>query len=122
MEGYFEIFMYGSAVGKACVSREGLYYRFVCRCQMSGQSVCRILANGISLGIPVPSGDGFELKTRLPIKYFPADTWDFTLMPNRPVLEGTFVPISPEEPFAYLERLKECYLVNRDNRLGILVK
>ena len=122
MEGTFEIYLNGQTVGTVQVSREGLYYRFVCRCRISGSSVCRILANGVSLGIPVPCGDGFELRTKLPIKRFPEESWDFQLMANRPVLEGKFVPISPEEPFAYLERLKDSYLVRRENSIGILLK
>ena len=122
MEGYFAIFLHGQAVGKAEVRREGLYYRFRCRCQISSQSVCKLTANGESLGILVPMGDGFGLDTKLPAKRFGIDDWDFQISPNRPVLEGRFIPIKPEEPFAYLERLKDAYLVKHGGEIGILLQ
>ena len=37
-------------------------------------------------------------------------------------LEGKFIPIKPEEPFAYIERLKDAYLVQREERIGICIK
>ena len=30
-----------------------------------------------------------------------------------------FIPISPEEPFAYIERLKKSYLVRKGEQVGI---
>lgn len=121
MEGYFEVYLHGQPVGKVEVRREGLYYRFRCRCQLSSQSVCRLEANEISLGILVPMGNGFGLDTKLPVKRFGEAMWEFEVMPNRPVLEGRFVPIKPEEPFAYLERLKDAYLVRRDGQIGVVL-
>lgn len=121
MEGFFAVYLNGQAVGKVQVKREGLYYRFTCRCRLSSQSVCKLEASGVSLGILVPMGDGFGLDTKLPAKRFPEGDWDFEVMPNRPVLEGRFVPIKPEEPFAYLERLKNAYLAKRDGQVGIIL-
>ncbi len=122
MEGFFEVYLHGQAVGKVEVRREGLYYCFLCRCRISSQSVCKLTANDVSLGILVPMGDGFGLETKLPVKRFGSETWDFQVMPNRPVLEGRFVPIKPEEPFAYLERLKDAYLVRRDGQVGVFIR
>ena len=122
MEGFFEVYLHGQAVGKVEVRREGLYYRFRCRCRLSSQSVCRLEANEVSLGILVPMGDGFGLDTKLPVKRFREEPWEFEVMPNRPVLEGRFIPIKPEEPFAYLERLKGAYLARRDGQVGIILK
>ena len=120
MEGYFAIYLNGQSVGKVQVSREGLYYRFSARCQLTGDSVCRLMANDVSLCILVPLGDGFGLDTKQSAKRFSGD-WDFQISPNRPVLEGRFVPIKPEEPFSYIERLKTAYLVKRDKQVGILL-
>lgn len=41
---------------------------------------------------------------------------------NRPALAGRFIPIKPEEPFAYIERLKDAYLVRQDGQVGIIIK
>ena len=121
MEGTFEIYLNGQTVGSVQVSREGLYYRFSARCHLREKEMCRLEANGVSLGIPVPEGDCFRLETKKPCKLF-ADGWDFQIIPNRPVLEGKFVPIKPEEPFSYLARLKDSYLVRRGDMVGILLK
>ena len=109
-------------VGKVEVTREGLYYRFRCRCKLEEDTVCRVTAGRESLGILVPCGDGFELRTKLPAKRFGDTAPEFRLVPNKPVLEGKFIPIKPEEPFAYLERLKEAYLEYRGNEMGIYIK
>ena len=121
MEGPFEIYLNGQTVGIVQVSREGLYYCFSARCHLREKEMCRLEANGVSLGIPAPEGDIFRLETKKPCKLF-ADGWDFQIIPNRPVLEGKFVPIRPEEPFSYLARLKDSYLVRRGDMVGILLK
>ena len=122
MEGNYDILLWDKPVGTAKVSREGLYYRFHCRCSMTEDTLCRVSAGKESLGILVPIGDGFGLDTKLPAKRFGEAVPEFRLVPNKPVLEGKFVPIKPEEPFAYIERLKDAYLTQREEQLGIIVK
>lgn len=122
MEGIYEIMLWDKTVGTVSVSREGLYYRFHCRCELPENTVCRVTAGKESLGILVPTGEGFELNTKLPVKRFGEIAPEFHLVPNKPVLEGTFIPIKPEEPFAYIERLKDAYLVRRGDEIGICVK
>lgn len=122
MEGFYEVFLHDQAVGKVEVIKEGLYYRFRCRCRLSSSSVCRLVTGDVSLGILVPMGDGFGLETKLPAKKFAQGTMEFQIMPNRPVLDGRFIPIKPEEPFAYIERLKNAYLVRQGGQVGILLK
>ena len=34
---------------------------------------------------------------------------------------GTFVPISPEEPFAYISRLKDAYFERRYGQAGVVI-
>ena len=84
--------------------------------------MCKVWAKDVSIGVLVPKGDGFFLDTRLPVKRFAEDHWDFQIQPSRPVLEGRFVPIKPEEPFAYLTRLKDAHLLRQNGQVGILIK
>ena len=123
MEGTYEVYLARETVGSVTVTREGLYYRFVCRCRLSSD-VCklRISCEGkeVTLGTLVPSGGDFCLNTRIPAKRLGTGQPQFTVIPNRPVVTGKFVPISPEEPFAYLERLKDAYLECRNGQLGIV--
>lgn len=124
MEGFYELKFGGQAVGKVQVTRQGLYYRFRCRCRLSGDVISRvsILCDGKqdNLGILVPMGDGFGLDTGLAVKKLGQGRPEFLVMPVRPKGEK-FVPLRPEEPFSYLSRLKNAYLAERNGTIGILL-
>ena len=72
MEGVFDITLGGRPVGQAVMFRQGLYWHFDCRCRLSGQVICRIAVScggkTENLGIPVPQGKEFVLRTRLPLR------------------------------------------------------
>ena len=72
-----------------------------------------------NLGLVVPMDGGFGLNTSLPVKRLGEGKLTFTLLPKHDEPTGRFVPISPEEPFAYIERLKESYLVRKGEQVGI---
>ena len=113
-----------ASVGKAQVTREGLYYHVVCRCSLSGQVMYRLeVSSGerkVNLGILVPEEMGFGLETRFPVSRVGEGELSFRLRPRHDELGGrTFIPISPEEPFAYLERLKESFLEIQNGKKGI---
>lgn len=126
MEGYYELKFGGQTVGKVQVAREGLYYRFRCRCRLPGDGVCRVLVRcgeaQESLGILTPTGDGFGLETRLAAKKLGEGSPAFLVVPNRKKLEGKFVPIKPEEPFSYIARLKDAYLAYHDGQPCAVIK
>ena len=117
------MFFGNQQAGKVQVTRQGLYYRFVCRCKLSGDVVCRLYIScggqQENLGVVVPSGNGFGLDTRLPVKRFREGEPSFSLIPKHEMTSGQFVPIIPEEPFAYIERLKTSFLVRKYGQLGI---
>ena len=126
LEGNYELKFGGQAVGRVQVTREGLYYRFYCRCRMPGDGVCRVLARWEdtqeSLGILVPAGDGFGLDTRMATKKAGQGKPEFTVIPNRAKLRGKFIPIKPEEPFSYIARLKDAYLACHEGQIGAVIK
>lgn len=125
MEGNYEVFLNGNSVGQAEVIREGLYYRFRCRCDLSGD-VCKLMVtcgnHQENLGVLVPGKGGFALETKLPIKRFSGEKPEFIVVPNRAVLTGKFVPIYPEEPFAYIEKLKNAYFIRRNGQAGVIIQ
>lgn len=108
------------------ILRQGLYYRFICRCQISGDILCRLnITCGTQqedLGIVVPVEGCFGLDTRIPVKRIGEGKPIFSLHPNRETAQTKFVPIVPEEPFAYISRLKNTYLVRRNGQAGILIE
>lgn len=126
MEGNYELRFGGQTVGKVQVIREGLYCRFICRCRLPGDVISRVVARcgerEESLGVLVPMGDGFGLETKLPAKRLGEGRPEFMVVPNRPVLAGKFVPIKPEEPFSYIERLKDAYLARQGEQVGAVLR
>ena len=125
MDGTYEIMLGGESVGQAVVRRQGLYYRFSCRCDLSGEVIYRITVTcggkSESLGIPVPKNGEFYLDTRLAASRLGEGEPKFSAVPRRPDLGGMFVPISPEEPFRYLHRLENAFLTRKDGQLGIVI-
>lgn len=118
--------MFGPSVsGKVQVLRQGLYYRVICHCRISGDVVCRLMVKTRdrqeNLGVVVPEGDGFCLDKRISIKRMGEGKPEFFLLPKHEKREGTFVPIYPEEPFGYIERLKDSFLAQKNGQTGILL-
>lgn len=105
--------MLGNAqVGKVQLRKEGLYYRIFCRCQVSADGMFRLEANNENLGTIIPTDNGFGLETRIPVKRLGNGEMRFRLVPKHDSLApGRLIPIRPEEPFTYLEGLKNSFLV-----------
>lgn len=126
MEGNYSVIFGKDLCGKVQIQRQGLYYRFICRCRISGDILCRLRVTcggkQEDLGIVVPMEDGFGLDRKIPVKRIGAGIPEFRLYPSKEPLTGTFVPIFPEEPFSYIARLKSAYLIYRNGQAGILVK
>ena len=117
-----ELFFGDRPVGHVLVERQGLYYVFRCRCTLSGKTAFRLLAScgekQEDLGVLVPMGDSFGLDTRRPVKHLGEGTLSFRLVSKHDAPRTHFAPISPEEPFAYLQRLKDAYLAEKDGQMG----
>lgn len=128
LERSYSVYFGKESAGRVQVQRQGLYYRFVCRCRLTGDIICRLHvtcgSKGENLGIVVPMDGGFGLDTRIPVKRLGEGEMEFRLLPKHEAYEAKkeiFIPIYPEEPFAYIERLKEAYLVKRDGQTGLLL-
>lgn len=104
----------GEPVGKVFVERQGLYYRFRCRCCLTGNVMYRILAccgeDKQDLGILVPMEGDFGLQKRLAVKLFPEGTPRFLAVPRHRQLHAGFQDMSPQEPFSYIEEFKADFL------------
>jgi hypothetical protein len=125
MNGDYEIRMGKEVVGTATVEQQGLYYRFCCRCRLSGSVICRVTVscNGHheNLGVLIPVGDGFGLSTKVAVKKLGKGPFQFRAMPKHQKSEGKFVPIYPEEPFAYISRLQNAFLEIRNGQAGVVI-
>ena len=126
MEMDHEVFFGTQQVGRVQVTRQGLYYRFVCRCRLAGDVLCRLQVicgdEQENLGVVVPMDGGFGLDTKIPAKRLGQGEMTFRLLPKHEVPGQTFIPICPEEPFAYITRLKDSFLIRKNGQAGILLK
>lgn len=125
MDGEYEIRMGKEVVGTATVEQQGLYYRFSCRCRISGSVICRVTVscNGHheNLGVLIPMGDGFGLNTKVAVKKLGKGQFQFRAMPKHQKNEGKFIPIYPEEPFSYISRLQNAFLEVRNGQAGVVL-
>ena len=125
MVGTYDVRMGDRSVGTVKVEKEGLYYRFSCRCSLSGDVMCRLwMRSGgkeTDLGLCVPMGDAFGTEKRLPVKQCGPEIPTFFLRPKQTEVRGNFIPLSPEEPFRYIHRLENAFLERRDGQLGIVI-
>ena len=125
MEGIYEIFCGGQAIGTAKVSRDGLYYRFECECMLKKREVCKISAicgeQTIVIGTPVPEGEVFRLRTRLPAKRFSGETPGFYITGNKEENAEKFIPVYPDAPFSHLKDLKNAVFRIRNGVSGVVI-
>lgn len=117
MEGTYEVTSAGQAVGTVMVSRQGLYCHFACRCHLTGEIMFRLIlkqeGQSYDLGILIPRDGCFGLDTRLAAKTLGEGIPQFFLKPKHGQLQPGAIHVCPEEPFAYLDRLENAYLITR---------
>ena len=126
MEGNYEVRFGNRIVGTVKAERRGLYYQFSCRCSLSGDVICRLKVRcgemEQDLGILVPMEGTFGLEKMLPAKYLGQGIPEFTLGAKGESASRLCSPVYPEEPFAYIEQLKDAFLVRSEDRVGLCIK
>ena len=124
--GTYPILRGGETIGQACVERKGLYYYFSCRCKLSGEVIYRLTVScgeiTENLGVPVPEGEDFVLMTRIPASRLGQGEMTLRAVPKHGKPEGKFIPIAPDEPFAYLRQLEKAVFEKRNGQMGIILK
>lgn len=146
----FDITYEGMPVGTAQAEKQGLYYKFSCRCKMPDDGIYRIhiLSNHQreDLGICVPMDDCFGMDKAVPAKRLEGDDLRFELIPKDwkpqelvpmpqeesdavpetqtqpPEAEEQFVPVREEEPFEFLDQLEDAVLEIQSDEVGILLR
>lgn len=122
MEGTYGVYFGTQLAGKVQVQRQGLYYRFTCRCRLTGEVMCRLRVTSggrrENLGVVVPMDGGFGLDTRLPAKNLGEGEIAFSLVPKHDIPTVAVSPVYPEEPFSYIARFKREFLARQCQRMG----
>lgn len=125
MEKVYDIMLGDKPIGNAIVKKEGLYYHFCCSCRLSGEILYRLVVTcgerTENLGICIPKGNGFGLDRKVPVKRLGEGNLLLYVVPKHGELNGKFIPIRDDEPFAYIGSLQKAYLEIRSAQLGVVV-
>ena len=126
MERQYTVLQHNQEIGKVCVTRQGLYYAFHCRCELPADDIFRLTVRSGTvykkLGVLIPYEGGFGLDTKLPVKEIGEGDLLFSVVRHCDSFSGVFVPIIDEEPFAYISRLKKSFLIIKNGQPGIEIK
>lgn len=118
----YNILMGARVIGQAEVIKEGLYYRFSCKCTPPDAGMYRIVVsdgcNKKDLGICVPTGERFCLVSRVPVKYLPGENLEFSLVSNE---KRIAVPVKNDMPFPALDKLETAYLQENGENTEIII-
>ncbi len=110
----YPITMDARPVGRACVERQGLYYRITATCKVPNKRL-RISCGEMQkdLGVLVPDG---TVTARIAVRELGEGTLAFeAFSPNR----GEFYPIDPEKPFEHLQKLPDARFAVENGQPGI---
>ena len=105
----------GSAVGFGKLAQEGLYCRIYVCCRESIRIVLHTSLGQRDLGICVPGKEGFEIRTKIPIKYLGEGPFRFAVAEEK----DNFYPVRQDRPFAHLRDVRRSVMVRRDGIMGI---
>ena len=98
----YSVYLNSREVGCAKVETEGLYCNITCTCKLIKGKIYAIFAQGrygtVRLGIPVPIGDAFALKTTIPTKKLPDDVSFFYVLENTSENEEKIMPLEEGQP------------------------
>lgn len=126
MEGTYPLLLGSETVGTVQIKREGLYLRFCCRCRLPGDVMYKLQVScggkEANLGVLAPTGGYFGLNKRVSARHLGQGTPNFSLVRHREHGGGVFVPIYPEEPFAYIHKLENAFLAQQAGQLGIIIQ
>lgn len=107
----YQITWNGSSVGNAELHKEGMFYRFLCRCRLPNKGLYRVIVtdgeNKYDLGICVPEGNGYSCVARVPCNQLKGNNLSFALMGSE---EKRGITIASGKPFAHLDKLNAARL------------
>ena len=121
----YDICLGSETVGRATVERQGLYYKINCKCTLSGHTRFRVSVLGSQgeedLGLLIPTDHFYGLSKSVAIKKL-GEQLRFQIKSVHAKQEGIFVPLCPDEPLRYIERIKAAVLCRKDGQMGLLIQ
>lgn len=120
MLGEYPVYFAGEERGKALVTQQGMFWHIRCHCRCASQVPCAISVSwkeeqSLDLGMCVREGELWCLSARINKKNVPTGMPVFRMVVRHRQNVEDLVPISAEEPFCYISRLKSAYLVKKQS-------
>ena len=122
----YSIFFDNAKVGTVTVEIQGLYCCVHCCCCLPKDKIYIVWVRNNEqrekLGVCVPSENGFQLDTKIPIKRLPKGDLSFYIEPKETDRKDTIVPLAPNEPFGYLAELRNASFIMEDDQPALSIK
>lgn len=111
---YFDLICGNDICGSVSATREGLYLKLCCRCDLPEKRIYHVIIqsdkNAVDLGVCVPKDDCFGIDTRIPIRSINTDSMRFLLTEKGIHQKKDQISLEESKPFPYLEQLDSAYL------------
>lgn len=120
----YDVFMDGKAVGTASLEKEGLYWKIHCCCDIPADAPYQVTLKAgeeIDMGILVREHNGFCLTKRIAMKRIGGAQPSFVVGPRVAKTQERFEPIAQNEPFAYIEKIRDSQLKEKNGEIGIMI-
>lgn len=75
----------------------------------------------VNLGICVPVGDAFEIRTSVPVKRLGTGELRFSAVPKDEKPDESFYPVREDAPFDAIDQLDQARLLEQDGQTGIII-
>ncbi len=125
MDGTWSVYFEDRSVGTCRIGREGLYYRFSCRCNRVRDGICRLLLKcgdrTVDLGILIPVDGGYGLDKKLPMRHMPEGEPRFIVKLQLEQADRRFVPVQEGEKCAFLTGLTDARFGKQDGEVGVFL-
>ena len=125
MDGTWNVYFEDMPVGTCRIGREGLYYRFCCRCDKVPDGICRLVMQcgekTVELGVLVPMSGGFGLDRKLPVKCVPTGELRFWVQTPVREVNRHFVQVRDGECFSELSRLTGAKFGKLNGEAGVFL-
>lgn len=124
MVNSYDVFWEGKAVGTASFEKEGLYWKIRCCCDIPDDVPYQVTLKAgeeIDMGLLVREENGYCLTKRIAMKRIGDMQPSLMASPRRAKALEAFQPIISDEPFSYIEKIKNTKLETKDETVGIMV-
>lgn len=121
----YDVTCNGKVVGCVHLTKEGLYTRFQCTCQLPDEGIYRLYMifgeQKTDLGVCVPTKTQYTVNRCLQSKLIPNGELSFYILSVSQNTKDSFIPISGDMPFEKISSIEHAKLCNQNGRYGILI-